>query len=789
MNRQSPPACLPIAVAAVLAQALAPELGRTGALLLVGGLVILYAAWGARRVGQLRPSGCAALAALAAAVLATRSPASAPAWVKERALSCQARKARWGWQADLLEAGKNGRRGWRGRVVVRALRKGSSWQPASGGLWLSVRHPPAEPWPLGSRLSFESAARPIENYGNPGEFDWRGFNERRGVFASAFVWDGTDVRAEAAQGLWAWWARVRGNAARAANQAAAGQGGALVAAMVVGDRSYLDEELIAAMRAAGLGHLLAISGLHVGLVAGAMWMLVRAWPLRARLATSGRDPERVGAAAAGAAVGAYAALSGGGVSVLRAVLMAAVATVALWRGARANPWAGLSAAAVILGVLRPGIAREVGFQLSFAATAVLIARSRRPPPLASRPWIWSAAEISLYCSLVTWPILAHSFYRLPLWAPIANLLATPAAAGAVAAGLAGVCLLPLAPGMARLLLAAAGIAGSGIAAVANGVAQLPGAPVSVVDPGPVLTWALVAAALLVAARPSGWPVLISLLLIAGGAEGLRLAHRRYDSSKLEAVYLAVGHGDASVVRLPGGKVVVVDGGAVGRGRSVVEPVLRRMQVGRIDYLVISHVQADHWPGAIELADEFEVGELWYGGGSCPDKRFEAALERMQAAGTRIVVPGAGSLPWARRTGAEGWRLAAWWPLADSGPCSDNDRSVILTVDFAGRRLVWMGDASSQVEAALAGVLGHADVLKVAHHGSAGSSSREWLESIRPECAIVSAARCDRFGLPREETLVRLGEAGARVWRTDLDGAVSVRVGRNGRLDVQAARRR
>ncbi len=682
------------------------------------------------------------------------------------------------WVADLIEPPRVAETGLHAVIEARAWLDGNRWRPAFGRIRLAIRHATPGKWHPGMRIVFDAALRPIENFGNPGEFDWRGWNARRGVFVSAFVWDERAIERAALADGGGLRARFREAVYRQAT-AVGGAGGALVAAMIVGDRRGLDEPTSTVLRGAGLAHLLAISGFHMAVVAGLFLWLMRPRIGAVLFGSRGIDAGRIAAAGAAAAVLLYAALSGGGISVARATIMSLAALAVLWRGGRGRPWQSLAAAATFIALAKPGVVQESGFELSFAATAVLLARLSRQGGMRSPKTVFGGIRettvICVYCSMVTWPIVAHRFYRIPVYAPIVNLTAAVPAALTIGLGIAAAAALPLSSTVSSALFTAASALGGGIVGLARAVSRLPGAPLKVVDPGEILCWSLVATVVIIARRPRYWR---GLVMLAGGVAVVAVAGgvwTRWRSDRLDAVFLSVGHGDASIVRLPGGRTVVIDGGGYGRGRWAVGPMLRRMRIGRIDYLIVSHVQSDHWPGAVELAQDFEIGELWYGGGDCRNRDFSSALAALRDTGTKVLDVAKAGRAGTVRAGPEGWRIRVLWPADECGACDDNDCSVVLAISFADRRLLWTGDVEARAERSLAARVGAADVLKVAHHGSSTSSSPAFVAAVRPRYAVVSVGRHSRFGLPNGAVLDRLAAAGATILRTDRNGAIEVTV--------------
>jgi competence protein ComEC len=250
----------------------------------------------------------------------------------------------------------------------------------------------------------------------------------------------------------------------------------------------------------------------------------------------------------------------------------------------------------------------------------------------------------------------------------------------------------------------------------------------------------------------------------------------------------VGQGDAVLVQFPNGRRMLVDaGGASTEGRDlgqrVIGPALRVRGVRRLDYLVVTHADRDHIGGAATLVREFRPAEVWMGVPVADDAATAALRAAADAAGAA----------WRESRRGERIDVGAVQVHVVHPPPPDwerqrvrNDDSVVLALRYDGVRVLLTGDVGAEVEARIAEAIDAADpvpprltVLKVAHHGSAGSTNDAWLTATRPSLAIVSAGATNPFGHPAEVTLRRLRAAGADVWRTDRDGEVGVRT--NGRV--------
>ncbi|MFQ5351529.1 MAG: DNA internalization-related competence protein ComEC/Rec2 [Candidatus Binatia bacterium] len=665
-----------------------------------------------------------------------------------------------------------------------------------GALALYIRHPARE-WTVGDRLSFSARLRPITNFHNPGENDWRAWNARRGVFVSSWLWDDGSVDFLGRSGGISGWLADARVAVSAAARRRGGEGGRLVAALISGDRAKLAQGQRRSLRDAGLAHVLAISGLHMGLVSGVLFWLTRRLGLLFRAYAASHDVKRPAALVAASGLFAYAALSGGGVSVERSVLMVGCWLAAAWWGMKIAAADSLALAAIVLAFSAGSVVREAAFQLSFAAVGGLLLFARLRADSAKRhgqqrrPLI-SLAVNGLGVSLVAWcstlPLAAQHFGRVSLVAPLTNLVGLPIVTGTVVSGLAGAVALALCPPLAPPLFGIASICADAILGIAGSAAVLPGAGRNVPAPGwPMigLLYALATSRLLRRGRPRRW-ALAALGLALAGVLGQGI-HERYRSDLLRITFVSVGQGDSTILRLPGGGVMVVDGGSPGRGKLAVAPQLRRMWVRTIDYLVASHVQDDHWRGLEDLLEGFTIRQFWYSGGDCQHWRFRRFLDKLRQNGVEVLVITRETMTrpeaeWTRRRlGVE-----VLWPPDDAGDCADNDRSLVLRLGFMGKTVVLGGDAGERVEGELlaAGAYRGADVLKVPHHGSRGSSSPALVRATCPAIAVASVGLANRYHLPHPEVEARYLEAGCAFYRSDRDGAVELSLGRRMELSTR-----
>lgn len=235
---------------------------------------------------------------------------------------------------------------------------------------------------------------------------------------------------------------------------------------------------------------------------------------------------------------------------------------------------------------------------------------------------------------------------------------------------------------------------------------------------------------------------------------------------LTAYFLDVGQGDSTVVVTPAGQVIVIDTGGLKNydtGSRIVVPFLRSIGKDKVDILLLSHGDFDHAGGAAGLAANMNIGRL-----IVPPKLDKQILQQVQShnpecqleypvEGQQYQLKDGGSLDIVSIGKAE----------SDS-----NDAGIVAAIEYAGHKLLFPGDISTEREEQLQNI-DHYEVLKVAHHGSSGSSSAEFLQQIQPAIAVISAGRNNSYGHPHQDTLQRLQAAGAEVFRTDQSGAVKI----------------
>ena len=616
--------------------------------------------------------------------------------------------------------------------------------------------------PQGALIDLVATVRRPQAAEEPGEFDEAGYLRRQGVHVV--------LRAETYRvvgrrgGLPGVADRLRLALARSIAPGLEGERRAVVAGIVLGEDEGLDDGLRDAFRASGLYHLLAVSGQNVAFVV--LGAILLAWSVGL--------PRRAGQAAALVGVIGYVSAVGWQPSVVRAGVAGGLASLAWLASRPADRWYFFLLGAALLLAVNPYALLEPGFQLSFAAVAAIfvlvprVSRTLEGYPVPRR--LADVVAISAACGFATAPVLWLHFGAVPVFSVVANAIATPVVAPILGLGLASAGLAQVLPGAATALAFANGWLAAYLAWCARLVGGLPFAQATSVR---ALVAGLVAVAFVVVAvrlRPPRRARLVGLAAMAATlAVGWKLLLASVGAAPpapagLRVTFLDVGQGDAVLVEVPEGAILVDQGPPEGR----VSEQLDALGIDSLAALVLTHPQRDHVGGAAEVLAGTKVGFVLDPSIASESPDEKAALREARQRGVRIVVARVGL-----RFRLGRLRLQVLWPDDSAAPSGDpNDRAVVLLATYGMTDVLLTADAETNVTLPLRPP--PVEVLKVAHHGSADDGLPELLRLTRPRVAVVSVGERNDYGHPKPSTIHALAEApGLDVHRTDDDGRVVV----------------
>ena len=502
--------------------------------------------------------------------------------------------------------------------------------------------------------------------------------------------------------------------------------GALIPGMVIGDTSKQSVEFKNQMRRSGLTHLVAVSGANFAIVSAfVLWGMQFVFrKVNYRLI------------ATAIALAAFIALVRPSPSVLRAAAMAAVLLVAFGTRQGRDPLPALGFAIAAVVILDPFQARDAGFALSVLATAGLLLLAPKIKPKFLAPPIAAMA----FCAPV---IVALSGYISPM-SIIANVLAAPAVAPITIVGFIAALISPFAPWLSHLLILCVKPLAIWIVWVAQWSAAF---PVFTLKTG--LYGFLIVAVLILAIYLGRAKVAIALLIVVITFSWAQ----RFPAGDWQIANCDLGQGDAMVINLKHHRAIVID---VGPDPQLIDRCLRQLGVREIPLLILTHIHADHVGGLAGAGKNRKIGTTWYGN---------------VFAGTRATI--------------EDVKIEVKWPDR-AGEYTPNNSSIAVLITSPDFTLFAAGDIEPPVQSQLVSRIGEVDIYKVAHHGSR-FQDLDLMRELSPQIAVISVGATNTYGHPAPATISALTQLGAKVLRTDIDGAVAIKA-TNHQFSLQRSKR-
>jgi competence protein ComEC len=696
--------------------------------------------------------------------------------------------------------------------------------PVTGRIRLTVSGDGPELSP-GDRIVFQSRIRSIRNFNNPGGFDYRRYMAFKNVWGSTYVSQDKLILMEKnrAKGVGAVISGARRRISDLIDQIGDSEQQNVLKALIVGDRNAVSPGLRKAFNRVGAGHLLAISGLHIGIIATVSFLffkwilshirffLINAWTKKGAVLIS-IVPVLV-----------YGFLSGMSPSTQRAVIMVIVFLAAFLFEREYDLMNTLALAAMLILIVHPPSVFAISFQLSFAAVfAILYGLTKMPVPWQSdhnriRKQKWLKAAIKLYYFFMTsffaiagtLPLVMHYFNQISLVGLPANFIFIPMIGFVVVPlGIMAVFIYPLTVSGSMLCLKAGSAVLEVVIKIIHIISGWKFAAIKTVTPNYpeifcfyVLFWVLLNLKKVQHKKPTALNndpnrsskssiqkpvVIVGLLtvLIFSADVGYWL-YQRYWRGDFRVTIIDVGHGNASLLEFPYGYTMLIDGGGFSDNRvfdvgaSIVAPFLWQKKIRTIDSIVLSHPNSDHLNGLIYIADNFHVKNVWTNHEAADTFGYRLFMETIKKNNIRMPA-------YSRIIGLHeinGVHIDVLYPPVDfiekkeieSWRNLDNN-SLVLKASFGGTSFLFPGDIKAPAEYDLVSIAKEklmSTVLLAPHHGSKTSSTQFFLEKVNPEVVVISSRWKSRFGFPHPLVLKRYKATGCRVLETAINGAVSM----------------
>ncbi len=653
--------------------------------------------------------------------------------------------------------------------------------------------------PIGAAVRVYGTVKQPQEPRNPGMFDEKAYYEGKGC-AFYVISEKEEVTDAGEWNLCEALRRTQERCCAVLQEMMPEEDAGVLSAMLLGERAELDDEIYLAYQQSGLLHLISVSGMHLMLLGMALRRALMAVHLH-------KTPASL-AAAAGMVL--YGMFTGSGTATVRAVVMFAVRMGAVAVGRTYDSLSALSLAAILMLAERPGYLEQSGFWLSFGAVTaisgiypILAGEEKRKKRRGENTFLsdlWAKAKdagmVYLSLQLVMVPLQAWYFYEIPLFAFLPNLFAGAVMAAVLLPGAAGLLVGLVDPAAGKVVLLPAEVLLMLLRQMTAAVARIPGNVWICGQPGlwQMAGYGVILTGLLTVRymrkrrreteqRRTGkrkgiqrWERILfwGTMLFAG----VLLFYRPRENFSITA--LDVGQGDALVVE-SGQFVLLNDGGsssASSVGEKRILPYLKQRGIASIDAVVVTHPDADHTNGILELLEL--IGErktslrvhhlflpVWMKGSEKENPFILAA----QKAGIMVEYLKKGD-----EICAGTLTVSVLHPGADEDYAEEeNAGSIVLQLSYGLCRALLTGDLEESGEEAVMDAAERCQILKVAHHGSRNSTSEEFLNRVQPQISLISCAWPGRYGHPHRELLERLCACGSRIYGTPVDGAVTVRV--------------
>ena len=643
-------------------------------------------------------------------------------------------------------------------VDVNTAKINNTDKKVSGGMILTCYPKADEKIPtarIGDKISASGNLKLLHNYNNPGQIDTVTRMKSDGITARMSANKQGFLVEEVEGNLWTKFLRIIAAIRQHYRESMAAvmsrEDAAALFAMLFGGYAGLDPELIEEFQTTGIVHILSVSGSHMSMLAAAT----------AALCSGLKISRRVAFILGFFIIGTYALLSALLPQVVRSATMGILIFLARTLNAEAEGARLLTITATGMLIYQPLLLFDVSFQLSFTATAGLMYLSEELRYRLERlPKFFSeAASIALSAQLASLPIIIWYFNQISLSSVLANVFVMPILEIVIVGGLLGGIIAAIIPIGGKIFFTVMALT-FGTGAELNRVfARLPMSSVQ------VPTLGLLAGFFYYAALILRRPIILLPIIILLAINIFR------PNGELEVNFVDVGQGDCAVVITPHGKCMIFDAGGVRErmfdiGGRVVLPYLKHKNIRAVDKIFLTHVHEDHSGGVGTIIKKFPVNEII----TAAESRSEYATVFGMA---EEHLPNMRNGHSGETFNVDGVQVEILFaPEIGSG----NEISNVYRIRYGDVTFLITGDLVKEIESQIlqAGIDVSSTVLKVGHHGSATSSSEEFLQAVKPKCSVICVGYGNSFGHPRQEVLERLKNLPTKIYRTDRDGLIKFR---------------
>jgi len=672
------------------------------------------------------------------------------------------------------------------------------------------------------RVAFFSRIRSIRNFNNPGGFDYEQYMKFKKIYGRAYVPGNKIQVVQKGSSKWPG-SRFRSNISGLIDAVENRKAASILKALIIGVKTEISGELRDAFNRSGLGHLLAISGLHIGMVASVAFFIFRWILCRFKTLLWHAWTKKGAAILCFFPVAGYGLLAGMSPSTERAVIMVFLFFTSFLFEREYDPINTAALAALIIVIIDPRSIFSISFQLSFAAIfsilyGLSVIKAKAKNNISGRFWfakkLFVFFLVSLFAIFGTLPLVMFYFNQISFTGLFTNFIFIPLIGFVIVPlGLLAVVLYLFSPGLAQLaIFADAHIVEFAVNMVCF-FADMRFAAFKTVTPSwfEILCYYLLGWSILnlicikskkhprkkTAERAlNSWsglklnsfknqPAKIILILVvtAFAIDALYWSYERFWRNDLRVTIIDVGQGSAGLLELPKGPVFLVDGGgffdnsAFDVGAMIVGPLLWRKKIRTVDTLVLSHANSDHLNGLLYIAEHFNVKNVWTNNDAADTVGYQRFINIIKK--NKINMPDFDKMP--GKYAINQVALEILYPPKDflirkkrELWRDSNSNSLVLRAKFGEKSFLFTGDIFARSEEELIAMSGNklnSSVLIAPHHGSKTSSSADFIDKVSPDIVVMSLGWKNWFGFPHREAEERYNNRGVEILRTDIHGAV------------------